>query len=330
MTIASLRGRWSARTLLGAEGLGPAIATGVVLLAVLSAVYGVEPVVRTVIPTAGLANYRASHYGFFFGIGRMFWHPPGAGPGYYLGTVVGFWIVGTLTLLVAGLVSARSLIAARGWPRPGAAPAAELVATCAAAHAVFVSVLFGHAFTWPYDSFVLGVGLAALTRLGPGWRRWAWVLVALAAVGNRVNLTAPMAAWKGRASDAGIAGLWESPEARAEWGEVLDLTRGRRWALLAVSGSGELSAPGVDPPETFFLMPGMGDAPEIRRKASRLAEAEVVVVSKAFDNVALASWPEFAPILEGLGVAHDGPLYRVYRRRGPGATSPAPPGLRER
>ena len=129
-TLAALRGRWSARSILGSEGLGPAIVTGVVLLAVLAAVFGVAPVVRTVIPTAGLANYRAANFGFFFGIGRRFWLPSRAGPGYYLGTVVGFWLVGSLSLVVAGLVAARRLIAARDRLRPGAATADELVVTC--------------------------------------------------------------------------------------------------------------------------------------------------------------------------------------------------------
>ena len=83
------------------------------------------------------------------------------------------------------------------------------------------------------------------------------------------------------------------------------------------SGAGEVLAPGVDPPETFFLMPGMGDTPEIRRKADRLSGAEFVVIPKAFDTLVLASWPEFAPVLAGLDTIHDGPHYRVYRRRGP-------------
>lgn len=303
----AIRGRWPVRTLVGPAGFGPAIATAAAGLAVLTTVYGVTPVARTVVPTAGLANYRAAHFGFFFGIGREFWHPAGKRPGYYLGGAAGFWIVGSLTLIAAGLVAARRLA------RDGADRIAEMVATCALTHAVFVSLLYGHVFTWYYDSYVLGVGLACASRLGPGWRRWTWGLVVLAAVGNRANVVGAIPARRMQPM-AEAGGLRETPEGRDEWSRVLDLTRGRRWALLAISGCGELMAPGVEPPEHFFLMTGLEDAPEVHRKAGQLAAAEVVVTPKFLGGVPLAAWHRLSDALAPFEVIHDGAFYRVYRR----------------
>jgi hypothetical protein len=138
----------------------------------------------------------------------------------------------------------------------------------------------------------------------------------LAALGNRASVLGPAPAWRMRPIPE-AAGLWETSEGRAAWAEVLDLTRGRRWTILAMSGCGEVLAPGVEPPEYFFLMPGLEGAPEVRRKAEQLAGAEVVVAPRFLGGVPPASWPGFAEALASFEVIHDGPFYRVYRRRGP-------------
>ena len=86
-----------------------------------------------------------------------------------------------------------------------------------------------------------------------------------------------------------------------------------------VSGSAELLAPGVEPAETYFLMPGMDGAPEVRRKAEQIARAEIVVVPRFLGTATLAEWPEFAAPLSHFEIIHDGPRDRVYRRREPAA-----------
>ena len=227
-TLGSLRDRRSVRALLGREGLGPAIATGLILLAVLAAVYGVVPLVRTVIPTAGMANYRAANFGFFRGVGRLFWNPPGVTAGYYVGTVVGFWIVGSLTLMAAGLAAARRLFADRGGAplATGSGSAAEMVATCALLHATFVlgplrpSVHMGLRYLRPRRR------AGGHDRPRPRLAGWVWGLVVLASVGHKSTVTGPIAAWKVTSPAPETAGLWETAEARAEWSEVLGMTRG--------------------------------------------------------------------------------------------------------
>ena len=149
-----------AKSLFGRDAFGPAILTAVVGLLLLIGLYGYESVIRTVVPLAGSATYKAGGFGFFFGSGSEFWRPKGVGPGYYFGTVAGFWIAGSLMLVLGGVVALARVLRD---------PIDELIVTCAATHALFVFALFGHSQTWVYDSFFLGVGLALIPSMGRNW-----------------------------------------------------------------------------------------------------------------------------------------------------------------
>ena len=198
--------------------------------------------------------------------------------------------------------------------RPQSRNARRAGSECALLHAAFVCAFFGNAWSWAYYAYVLSIGLAVMTRLSPVWRGWVWILVILAAVGHKSYVTDRIAEWKNRPS-AETAGLWASVNVRAEWNEVMGLTHNHRWALLTSSGCCELMSPGAEPPETVFLMPGMDGATEIRRKADQLVSADIIVVPKYLGgSVLLVSWPEFAGVLRGFKMIHDGPEFLVYRR----------------
>ena len=53
--------------------LAPSSAVGIVLVMLCGYWFGVKPLMNSLLPLAGAANYRDMHYGFFFGIGRQFW-----------------------------------------------------------------------------------------------------------------------------------------------------------------------------------------------------------------------------------------------------------------
>ncbi|HEY2157589.1 MAG TPA: hypothetical protein VGH33_18315, partial [Isosphaeraceae bacterium] len=80
----------------------PATAVGVLLLVVLGTHYGVPTLVRSLVPVHAAAIYRANRFGFFFGTGRGFWYFPGVMRNYYLGTPAGFWLAGSVVLVVGG------------------------------------------------------------------------------------------------------------------------------------------------------------------------------------------------------------------------------------
>ena len=299
LILSTIPGRWTWGKVFGRDALGPALGVGMVAILGLIAIYGPIPVFRSIVPTTGLATYRAGNFGFFFGVGRDFWWPVGKGPGYYLGTVVGFWIAGSLVLWVAAI---------RAGLRRFRGPSDGLVATCGFVHAVFVFGMFGHRDTWVYDSYVLGLGLALLPWSG------TWVLVAIAGLGLKTGLPEPWTVWRTHARSTVTAGLWDVPLDRDEWANVRSIMAGRTSAVLATSGAVEVLVSGFEPAESVFLVPGMERELDIARKAMRLRGASVIVVPKYLGNERLVTWPEFARALEGTRVGFDGTHYRVYLR----------------
>lgn len=81
----------------------PAAATCLSLTAVFTLVFRLRSVLITALPISGFANYRASGFGFVFGPGRVFLGPPDVKWHYYMGTVVGFWILGSCWLTLSGV-----------------------------------------------------------------------------------------------------------------------------------------------------------------------------------------------------------------------------------
>jgi len=85
----------------------PALSALVVLSVVLGVWFGFGALIETLFPIGHARNYAASNYGFFFGAGRDFWLPEGAGLGHYLGTQRGYWILGSVSLLAIVVLRGR-------------------------------------------------------------------------------------------------------------------------------------------------------------------------------------------------------------------------------
>lgn len=90
--------------------LMPAAVTGTLLLVVLASVYGLRPLLSSVLPSNGIRIYRAQHFGFFTPWSRTFWYPTAGGLRDYMLTVAPFWIGSTVWLALAGLAAGWRLL----------------------------------------------------------------------------------------------------------------------------------------------------------------------------------------------------------------------------
>jgi hypothetical protein len=298
--------------------LAPALATGMLLAAVLGAVYGFAPLVRTLVPGAGLEVYRLNHYGFFRGAGRAFWDLPGGTLRDYLRYEVGAWLAGSVVLVVGGLDALWRLARGRG------DRADEVVATCAMLHAGFVTLFFGNRVSWAYYYVVLVAGLAAMARRGASWRDWRTLAVGLVAaltlLGGKVKLETTARLWRTDTPTSSTFGLWASPAERDEWLTVLDLgLRHRPCALLArIEGASALAPAVFLRPETAYLVPGHPVPAEVTRKARQLALAETVVRVRPRGDPARGGyerWPQIAEELRAFETVWEGEFFEVARRK---------------
>jgi hypothetical protein len=293
------------------RALGPALLTGMILALVLAAVYGARPLFRTLIPTAGIEVYRQSRFGFFHGTGRDFWYRPGAGLRGYFRYEIGYWLAGTFVLIGGGIESLVRL--ARKVP-PKVAHNDEVVLGCAWLHVLFVTLFFGHRFSWKYYHSLFLLGLAALVPRG---RRHAVVVVVLAALvlyTDKAWVQALADDWRVRAPSATTLGLWATREDQEEWARVLELTRGERPVLMAECEGVTLLFPRFAPPMGAYFVPGHPLPVEIRRKAAQLASATLIVKVGPPGDRRFDRWPELVAALDGCEPVWEGKLYQVYRR----------------
>jgi hypothetical protein len=297
----------------------PPAATGAVLALVLIAVFGVASLARTLLPLTGGEIYRHQGYGFFRGIGRNFWLPPGGRLAYYVGTVAGFWIAGSLFLVAGGLESLWRL--ARRSPAGGARTVDEVIACCATMHVAFVTLFFAHAWSWAYYSNLLVLGIAAMAGRG-GWHaRLVWLLAVLALVGHKAQVAATREAWRTTAPAPETAGLWAGAGERAEWARVLEESKSLPPSLVAMAGCTELLFPQFPRPVSHYFHRGLALPDEIGRKAEQIAGASMVVVARGAPTQEhlLEEWPEFLAAMDGCELAWKGKYFEVYHRARPPA-----------
>lgn len=295
------------------RALAPAAVAGTATAAVLILVYGMTPVARMLVPTTASNLYQMNHFGFFHGSGRDFWRPAGARPGYYLGTVAGFWLAGTFVLIAGALAALGRRLRAKAGDD---SEMDEVIVCCTLMHVAFVTLFFGSSFSWFYYFLVLLAGLAGLSTRGRWASRAVWALALLALVGNKAALLdTTVRDWTQTAPRTEMAGLWATSEEHTEWVEVLARVRGRRPVLLAHSDGAALLFPDVfAPPAALFVIRGFSPA-EFARKAGQIEKALVVVVAAIPPgDPKLDAWPEFARALDGCVLDWRGKYFRVYRR----------------
>jgi hypothetical protein len=73
-----------------ARDLIPAAIVGAGVAAFLAGMFGIQPLIATLIPFDGMKLYATKQYGFFFGVGRNFWLPETIPWWYYLFTPASF------------------------------------------------------------------------------------------------------------------------------------------------------------------------------------------------------------------------------------------------
>ena len=324
----------------------PAFMVGINIAIILAASFGPIPVVRSMIPSEGLAMYRAQGFGFFNGAGRSFLAPPGVTVNYYFADIAGPWIAYTVVLVLAALIAPRSVPAGFGsgeWNDP----TAEVILTCAVLHLSFIFFFFGNELSWIYYFYVPVLGLAAAARLGIRWEILVACLafaVPITKIDKRIvqrlasrasahtgGLAAGMPSistllvesesgftyqlWFTTSPSPETAGLWVAPLERDEWIKVLATVRGHRAAMLEYDGCADLLFPEFSPPTTLFLVRGGVTPGDLSRKLSQLRESSMIVMPRAHSDL-LNDIPEIGVVVRRDFVpAFQGVSFIVYARR---------------
>jgi hypothetical protein len=297
----------------------PAAGTASILTIALAIAYGPRALLKTVVPITGALLYRLLNYGP--GSVTRFLHPPGVGIDYYLGTIAGFWGLGTIWLVGCGVLSIPIL-----WNRSSSdrnvQAAKEIIVTCALLHLAFIFLAFGNPFSWAYYSYILVMGIAA-TSVWQYFPRYIVGAIAILAVTcQKSRAISAFKQWHETAPSQDTAGLWASPDERAEWQSVMraigphsnSRAGCEKPEMLSYEGGVELLVPGFAKPVTAFFLRGLPRDQGSEAKAGRLANASLIVVPE------VVQVPENPPIdrtlLANSQQVFNGKLFGVYRKPG--------------
>ena len=295
--------------------LVPSAATALTLLIVCGGWFGVKPVMNSLLPLAGAANYRYMNYGFFRGVGRQFWLPNDVWPTYYLATPAGHYLLGTIALLGAAAVTlvrqARPLSTTRTY-------ADEVVICCGIMQLTFLTVFYADFMSWTYYYYILIIGLAGLAAWGGRFAALVFLIAVAGLVGDRYEFSWIKSHWAATRPVVEMAGLWASEEDRSEWHDVLEATKGGRVSVLSTNGEGLTTIrPGFAPAENMFLSRGIPLPTDLNRKFDQVNSAEFVLVRQNIRNGTLLDrWPEFREALDARELILSSAHYQVYRRLG--------------
>ncbi len=316
LVLLIIRHEWAGGVRGVVRALAPAAAIGVILLALCGCWFGAKPVVNTLLPLAGAANYRYMNYGFFRGIGRRFWLPENVWPAYYLRSPAGHYLAGTVVLAAAAAAAVLRL--ARRSPATEDF-GDEIVACCGIMHLTFLTTFYAAWMSWTYYYYILIIGLASLARRGGRAAMVVLLIVAAALVSDRYLLGSVRYGWRNYRPTADTAWLWANADEREEWHRVREIMGDQPGSMLTTQGGCvELLVPGFARPENVFICRGIPLASELERKLDQVASAKVIVIRDRTNHMLfLEQWPEFVEALDGCELAWSSPNFRVYQRRRP-------------
>jgi hypothetical protein len=302
--------RWSALR----RALTPAAVTGLLMLVVLGAIYGVRPLVASVLPLNGMKIYATNHFGFFTPWSRTFWYPAPGAFGAYVGTIAPFWMGSTIWLALAAAFAGWRLLSATDSAPVRARD--EIIFCCGFLQTLFVLRIFGPPMSWTYYPYLLVMGVAATSAVGYGPALVAFALTVVALVPQLAYLASGALQWKSMAPSPVTAGLWADPNERAEWATVERLIAGHRAVAVGVAGGVPLLAPNFAPPLGAYLVPDESTPAEVERTIARVKTAEFVVRPASISIGDPASdWPELTRAFDNLEVVWKGRVFQVCRRK---------------
>ena len=185
-----------------------------------------------------------------------------------------------------------------------------------------MTLFFGNRWSWAYYYPILVIGLAAIAPRGRVDAAVIACLAVLLLAADRSKFQDARRRWREDTATAVTLGLWASKEELAGWSRVLELTRGRRPALMAIVEGAAVLYPGFAPPVGSYFVAGHPTRAELRRKAEQIAAAESVIVGPMESNSYL-QWPEVREAFDGLRFVWGDGHYRVYERIEPPGSAAA-------
>ena len=282
------------------------LATGLACFAVSAAWLGWSSAASMLVPLQGVGVYKASNFGFFHGTGRLFYHMPGAGPGYYFGTQSASWLaINGFLLILCGFTLANWL-QKKWYDQTYRDELGEWTVIFVIAHSAFVAGFYGTLWTWTYYAWLLWMALVAgltwLATRAPHGRRAAIGLACfftlLSIMGNYANFKQLRASLQSDEPLDQKYGTFATPEFVSAWNEMTKMLGSGPGpitiSLTMGNGAGLLGQP-WQCPDYWCIAPGDSFKPMFTERDRVIDQTQAIVL---FMHQTLESYPETKKRLE--------------------------------
>jgi hypothetical protein len=303
LPVGPSRNRLTRRSIL--SGALYVLGCGVLAIFISSLAFGIAQTLSLILPLAGIRSYKDLGFGLF-GRGKYFWHPLHPRLAYYLLTPAGFWMLGTVYVVLAAAYVIYRTASNRS---VGAGDA--LLLTCGVLQLAFVTFLFGGPFSPFYYIYLIPVGVAASCSLGRAAQCVAFILVCFGALSITSPIQRDLQAWTFTAPYQ--RSLWMSKTEHLELDRVLEVTAGKSTAVLSQTGCFPLLFPSVRANVNGFLVIGISPDAAIRRKVVELSKISMVILGP--DSVPKGWFPSIDKVLSDFALLYKGSHLKVLLRK---------------
>jgi hypothetical protein len=308
---------------LRASSLLLASLSAICLILLLAQRFGTASVVRTIYPSAGMANYRILDYGFFRR-GMAFWWPSPFTIHHYFG-VPGFWLLAAICAMLLGPVAPFRAAHGDGLRQRKA----EFVLAAGIVVFVWIFFAFSHQYigSWILYLFFPVLGIAVLGDLFPGFGIVLVVMILVALNADRHEVESRLIEWRTAHRSTLLPDLFSHGDEDQSVRQLFDVVRKHRTVVLQYSGAVSLLHAGLGEPVNEWFSPGISVPAEIDRERSQVAAAEFVLIPtpRWFQaDTVVFYWPEYLDVRRGYRMVFQDSMGMVLAARP--STAQALPG----
>ena len=261
-----------------ARRLAPGVLTYLLLTAVLAAFFGFRSMLITALPFLGV--------NFYYGSGRLnyddlitFLHPAGHNFLYYIGYYTGgpstWWILGTIGMVIMGVVATIAMIRSR---KPD--PRYAVVLFCAILQVFFAAVAYkGNNQHGIYDP-ITAVGIIASIATFPivRWRdRLLVLMTCIGVLGQAATVRRTYSDWKNTHSSALTMNLYAEPQYGPELTKILKIAETQKVLMMSNPTGIHHYYPTIHSADTWFLVKTQMFPSDHERVLANIQDADVVV-----------------------------------------------------
>ncbi len=284
---------------------------------IMSILFGLKAVYKTLIPLEVAKFYHGNNMGFF-NEGKDFWNPYGAKITYYFGTATGLWIILTLLLILSVIYLYYKKI--KGKLNSKLNQLVEVQLTILCLHLSFIFLFFGIQSSWGYYSYLLPIGVSFLASqyLAEFKNLHIFLLsiiIAITIMAYKFTfLGQDYKAWISTKQQESIVGLWSTEAQKEEITKLIDSCKYRNTLIYDI-GAFDLFFPKCNVASAFYPTNHLNSIEQARINKQFDSAQQVVMQNSFFPPLKAPIWDQIKQKFAEFEFDHKDTMFTYLKRK---------------